>query len=125
MAGLVALLLALAADIVKLMVFKWLLYAVVLAPIVLHFFLFVLVHVLNTSHTRVHKPSDTEAVKEADLELSGKVIASLATLPVVTIGYATMEEEELLDSNTALGLVIGGILILSSFGWWLDAEGFL
>ncbi len=120
-AGLVILTVVFAFDLEKLKEFKWLLYGIVFAPLLMQFYF------ETKKHNAEHKPREVvvqqsdapQPVVVADRKFSGKAIgsAALVVMSMMAMGDST-EEELMFDEDLQTGL-----LAFAAIGFYLGWSG--
>lgn len=134
-AGLLILVGILIFDLEKLKEFKWLIYAVVLIPILLQFFLEFKKQGGGSEKARdtlqIHReaaaPVETGTAAQPNptqLKVSRKAIISLALFVLFMLTYSGTSEQELMDYNLQIGLLVLLSLpaIILGFHAWVDIK---
>ena len=118
-------------DVEKIGLFKWLLHAIILGPLLVHIYL----HVVPPRAKRAlakGSPCDSDhsgmgEPKQASVRLrvSGKAVAALVLVILVLMAVSESDEAELLNPDLALGLLIFsvGALLFSLLALWDIGRG--
>lgn len=120
MAGLLVFSGALVFDLDKLKEFKSLLYIIVIAPLVIQFFIeWQKSRRRHAPKTIVHGQAPAPIVANGTLKYSGKAIAGAVLCALVFIGFADTPEAELMDSELQTGFLVFEIaaLVLGIMAW--------